>query len=104
MNVQARSDIRWWHAFIESWNGVSIGTRTTLSFQEISHERQACKELRAALSKAHLDPDLYTGHSFRIGAATVAHAQGIDDSMIMTLGRWSRKSNAYQRYIKIPQQ
>ena len=60
------------------------------------------KELRAALSKAHLDPDLYAGHSFRIGAATVAHAQGIDDSMIMTLGRW--KSNAYQRYIKIPQQ
>ena len=24
MNVQARSDIRWWHAFVESWNGVSI--------------------------------------------------------------------------------
>ena len=60
------------------------------------------KELRAALSKAKLDPDLYAGHSFRIGAATVAHALGIDDSTIMTLGRW--KSNAYQRYVRIPQQ
>ena len=28
---------------------------------------------------------------------TVAHEKGIEDSTIMTLGRW--KSNAYQRYI-----
>ena len=69
--------------------------------QFLTRERLV-KELRAALSKAHINPDLYAGHSFRIGAATVAHAQGIEDSMIMTLGRW--KSNAYQRYIKIPQQ
>ena len=59
------------------------------------------KELRAALQKAGLDPKTYAGHSFRIGAATVAHAQGIDDSTIMTLGRW--RSNAYQRYVRIPQ-
>ena len=60
------------------------------------------KEVRAALSKAHVNPDVYAGHSFRIGAATVAYAKGIEDSTIMTLGRW--KSNAYQRYIRIPQQ
>ena len=24
MNAQARSDIRWWHVFLESWNGISI--------------------------------------------------------------------------------
>jgi len=24
INKEARSDIRWWHTFIESWNGVSI--------------------------------------------------------------------------------
>ena len=24
MNTDARSDIRWWHAFIEPWNGISI--------------------------------------------------------------------------------
>ena len=56
--------------------------------------------MRSALSKAGLNPDVYAGHSFRIGAATVAHEKGIEDSTIMTLGRW--KSNAYQRYIRIP--
>lgn len=56
----------------------------------------------AALRKAHLhvDPDWYAGHSFTIVAATVEHAQGVDDPTIMTLGRW--KSNAYKHYIKIP--
>ena len=58
--------------------------------------------VRSALSKAGLNPDVYAGHSFRIGAATVAHEKGIEDSTIMTLGRW--KSNAYQRYIRIPQE
>ena len=24
MNVAARSDIRWWHTFVDSWNGISI--------------------------------------------------------------------------------
>ena len=54
------------------------------------------------MSKAGLDPDVYAGHSLRIGTATVAHEKGIEDSTIMTLGRW--KSNAYQRYIRIPQE
>ena len=58
--------------------------------------------VRSALCKAGLNPDLYSGHSFRIGAATVAHEKGLDDSTIMTLGRW--KSNAYQRYVRIPRE
>ena len=49
------------------------------------------KEIRLALSKAGMDPDVYARHSFRIGAVTVAYAKGIKDS---TLGRW--KSYAYQ--------
>ena len=55
-----------------------------------------------AFTKAGINPDLYTGHSFQIGAATVAHIKGIEDSIIMTLGSW--KSNAYQRYVRIPQE
>ena len=58
--------------------------------------------LRAALSEAGMDPKSYAGHSFRIGAATVAHLNGIDDSTIMTFGRW--KSDAYLRCIRIPKE
>ena len=58
--------------------------------------------MRRALTKVGINPDLYACHSFRIGAATVAHMKGIEDSTIMTLGRW--KSNAYQRYVRIAQE
>ena len=56
--------------------------------------------LKAALSRAGLDDSLYNGHSFRIGAATTAAAQGLEDSLIQTVGRW--RSDAYKVYIKFP--
>ena len=39
-------------------------------------------------------------HSFCIGGASTAHAAGVSDSTIQTLGRWS--SNAFQLYLRIP--
>lgn len=58
------------------------------------------ESVRQALSSAGLDPKLYAGHSFRIGAATTAGACGLSDSTIQMLGRWS--SSAYLTYIKTP--
>ena len=55
--------------------------------------------VRQALLAANIPAHLYTGHSFRIGAATTAASAGIEDSTIQTLGRW--QSSAYLLYIKL---
>ena len=55
-------------------------------------------EVRRALERAGVDPSHYSGHSFRIGAATTAAACGLQDSLIKTLGRW--ESAAYTVYIR----
>lgn len=39
-------------------------------------------------------------HSFRIGGASTAHAAGISETTIQTLGRWA--SDAYRLYIQCP--
>ena len=58
--------------------------------------------LREALSEAGFNPQGFSGHSFRAGAATTVTLRGLEDSCIKQLGRW--KSTAYLRYIKpVPQ-
>ena len=56
-------------------------------------------KLCTALTVAGLPVEKYTGHSFRIGAATMAAQCGMEDSLIKTLGRW--ESSAYKRYIHV---
>lgn len=48
--------------------------------------------VREALREANVDYSPYSGHSFRIGAATTAARKGISDATIKMLGRW--KSSA----------
>lgn len=58
------------------------------------------KQVKMFLALAGIDPDNYSGHSFRIGGATTAAAAGLADWEIQVLGRWT--SNTYQRYIRTP--
>ena len=58
------------------------------------------EKFRTLLSQAGVDSSLYLGHSFCIGAASTAAANGVEDSLIQTLGRW--KSSAYLTYVRIP--
>lgn len=60
------------------------------------------ERFRTALRQAGVRPEMYTGHSFRIGAATTAAAKGVPDNIIKALGRWN--SEAYQVYIRIPRE
>ena len=53
------------------------------------------KEFQKLLVAAGLPEEGYTGHSFRIGAATTAAVVGIPDSTIKTLGRWQSAAFLY---------
>ena len=54
------------------------------------------------LSRIGLDNTLYSGHSFKIGAASSWCAARLEDHLIKTLGRWS--SDCYRTYIHTPKQ
>ena len=58
------------------------------------------KMLKETLVEAGMDYSRFSGHSFRIRAATTALAKGVSDAKIQTLGRWA--SESYKRYIRIP--
>ena len=56
------------------------------------------EEIREVLKAIGLPQGQYAGHSFRIGADTVAAQAGMEDSTIQTLGRW--QSAAFLQYIR----
>lgn len=58
------------------------------------------RELKRCLADAGLNPELYSGHSFRRGAATTAYINGVPDPDVQRLGRWA--SDAYRLYIDEP--
>ena len=58
--------------------------------------------VRTALQELGLPQEQFAGHSFWIGAATTAAQVGLEDSMIMMLGRWN--SAAFLRYLRMPRE
>ena len=50
------------------------------------------------IQRCSLPPDHYSGHSFRIGAATIAATQGLSTASLQQMGRWS--SSAYASYVR----
>lgn len=57
--------------------------------------------LNTILRRSGLQPDHFSGHSFRIGAATSAAHARLEDHLIKTLGRW--QSDCFTRYIHTPE-
>ena len=53
--------------------------------------------VKRALAAAGVNPSRYSGHSFRIGAATSAALTGMPDHTIKMLARW--ESSAYALYV-----
>ena len=58
--------------------------------------------IQRALTSAGIDTTGFSGHSFRIRAATTAAVVGVEASTIKMIGRW--ESSAYQRYLRTPRE
>lgn len=54
--------------------------------------------LKKGVKQLGLNPEFFSPHSFRIGAATAAAMAGVSDDEIKKLGRW--KSSAFRLYIR----
>ena len=54
--------------------------------------------LKKVLQFANLDGERISGHSFRIGAASVAYGTGVPPEEIRAMGRW--RSNAFSSYVR----
>ena len=67
----------------------------------LSRERLV-SSLRQVLSDVGTSAAQYSGHSFRIGAATTAAELGVPDSLIKKMGRW--KLSVFMHYIRTPWQ
>ena len=68
--------------------GVGPGTLLKFADGRPLTRNQFVAQVRDALVAAGINEGSYSGHSFRIGAATTAAAKGVEESVIKTLVRW----------------
>ena len=73
--------------------GETPGPLFTFADGRFLTRQRLVEQLRLGLDQAGIDRSAYSGHSFRIGAATTAAAHGIQDATVKMLGRW--ESSAY---------
>lgn len=66
------------------------------------HKRTIHEDGKDVLQTAKVGTTCYSGHSFRIGAASAAAAVGVPAYFIKMLGRWS--SDAYHLYVRTPRE
>ena len=64
--------------------------------------KQFSNSLKLTLKKAGLNPDLFSGHSFRRGGASFLFSVGASQLMVQVLGGWS--SLVYTRYLFMSEQ
>ena len=64
--------------------------------------KQFTNSLKITLKKAGLNPDLFSGHSFRRGGASFLFSVGASQLMVQVLGGWS--SLVYTRYLFMSEQ
>lgn len=85
-----------------TWRSVHLAQAHCSHFTMALHlaGNQLVAHLRKALAVIGVDVAKYSGHSFRIGAASTATRAGFSDSFIQALGRW--KSLAITTYIRTP--
>ena len=80
--------------------GCSTGPLFQMANGDFLTRERFVKEVRSLPQLAELDLEPYSGHSFRIGAATTAAQAGLEGQLIQMLGRWL--NSAYLSYIRLP--
>ena len=67
-------------------------------FQDVHGQAITTSNFRPCVMACHLDSNLFTGHFFRIGAASYAYSMGKPTEYIKQIVRW--KSPANFKYIR----
>jgi hypothetical protein len=96
-NDPAMDPVRHLHSLFSSVTAGPDSPAFTFARGQFIKYTSFTSRLKTLLSKAGLDPDLYSGHSFRRGGATFLHSCGGTALMIQTSGDWS--SQCFTRYL-----